>query len=293
MHSSYFANIANYDYVAFAKPLDDKSAIGLSIIRFGVDDIPNTPQLIDAQGNLDYDRITTFSAADWAFIFSYAKDLNKTGLTIGGNAKIIYRRIGDFANAFGFGLDASVNYAHKKWVFSAVGRDITTTVNSWNTTLDEETEAVFTQTGNDIPGQSLEITLPRIILGGMRKTQIGSKFTLNTELDAVITTDGRRNTLIQTNAVSVAPAFGFNLGYKETLYLRGGIGNLQEVTSIKPISPDQEIPETPELVSNWTAQPNFGIGLKLKNINLDYALTDIGNVSDALYSNVFSLSLEF
>jgi len=42
MHSSYFANIANYNYVAFAMPIDDRSTMGISIIRFGVDDILDT-----------------------------------------------------------------------------------------------------------------------------------------------------------------------------------------------------------------------------------------------------------
>jgi hypothetical protein len=51
MHANYFANIAQYDYVGFAKKIDDRSAWGASIIRFGVDDILNTTQLIDANGN--------------------------------------------------------------------------------------------------------------------------------------------------------------------------------------------------------------------------------------------------
>ena len=73
MHSEYFAGIAKYDYGAIAKQIDERSAIGISFIRFGVDDIPNTTELIDANGQIDYDRITTFSAADYAFILSYAK----------------------------------------------------------------------------------------------------------------------------------------------------------------------------------------------------------------------------
>jgi hypothetical protein len=40
-----------------------------------------------------------------------------------------------------------------------------------------------------------------------------------------------------------------------------------------------------------TFQPNFGIGLRIRRIFIDYALTDIGDVSAALYSNVFSLKL--
>src|SRR5687767_1621587 len=86
MHSEYFAGIAKYDFGAFAKKIDSSSVVGFSIIRFGVDNIPNTTELIDAQGNWDYDRITTFSAADYAFIFSYARDLGIENLRVGGNA---------------------------------------------------------------------------------------------------------------------------------------------------------------------------------------------------------------
>ena len=67
MHSNYFANIANYNYIAYAKKIDRESAIGFSMIRFGVDNILDTTQLIDSQGNIDYDRIELFSAADYAF----------------------------------------------------------------------------------------------------------------------------------------------------------------------------------------------------------------------------------
>src|SRR5690606_38896500 len=102
MHASYFANIANYDYAAFAMPIDDRSAVGLSLIRFGVDDILDTTQLIDAQGNINYDRISLFSAVDYGLTFSYARHLPIDGLSYGINAKVIRRIIGDFANSWGF-----------------------------------------------------------------------------------------------------------------------------------------------------------------------------------------------
>ena len=72
MHSSYFADIANYNYVAFAMPLDEQTAIGISLIRFGVDDILDTTNLIDQQGVVNYDRINLFSTADYGFTFSFA-----------------------------------------------------------------------------------------------------------------------------------------------------------------------------------------------------------------------------
>jgi hypothetical protein len=49
LHASYFANIAQYDYLAYASPIDDRSW-GISLIRFGVDDILNTTELIDSEG---------------------------------------------------------------------------------------------------------------------------------------------------------------------------------------------------------------------------------------------------
>ena len=43
----------------------------------------------------------------------------------------------------------------------------------------------------------------------------------------------------------------------------------------------------------YTVQPNFGVGLKFKNISLDYALANIGSQAGIPYSNVFSLKLDF
>ena len=74
MHSEYFAGIAKYDHIGLAKPIDENSAIGFTFVRFGIDNIPNTIDLIDPSGNIDYDRITSFSSADHAFIVSEALD---------------------------------------------------------------------------------------------------------------------------------------------------------------------------------------------------------------------------
>jgi len=40
-----------------------------------------------------------------------------------------------------------------------------------------------------------------------------------------------------------------------------------------------------------TFQPNMGIGVKIKNVSIDYALTNIGSVGETLYSNIFSLKI--
>ncbi len=281
MHSEYFAGIAKYDYAGIAARIDDRSNAAFSVIRFGVDDIPNTTELIDAGGNINYDRITTFSAADYAFIGSYARKTKNEKLSIGGNVKVIHRKIGDFGQSWGFGLDASATYSIKHFTFAALARDISTTFNAWSYSLNQATKDAFVRTGNEIPENSIEITNPKIILATNYETKINSKFGLSTEIDLDITTDGARNVLIKSSgsALSIDPHLGLELDYRKIVYLRGGVGNIQEVKDF-------------DNKTSYTVQPNFGLGLKIKNISLDYALTDIGNVSDVQYSNVFSLRLD-
>tara|TARA_B110000438_G_C15739668_1_gene617872 strand:- start:202 stop:1287 length:1086 start_codon:yes stop_codon:yes gene_type:complete len=275
MHSEYFAGIAKYDFGAFAKRIDSTSAFAVSFIRFGVDNIPNTTELIDAQGNINYDRITYFSAADMALFLSYGKKLNN-GLMLGGSAKLINRQVGDFARAWGFGLDFSASYAHKSWQFAAMARDITSTFNAWSYNLSDEMLETFTLTGNEIPQNGLEITMPRLILGAARTFDINTNFKLITEIDADFTTDGMRNVLITSNPFSIDPHFGLELNFKNLIFLRSGVGNIQKSIGIngKTIT---------------TIQPNIGLGIQIKGLSIDYALTDIGDASVALYSNVFSL----
>lgn len=282
MHAEYFAGIAKFDYGGFAKRIDSNAVFGVSIIRFGVDDIPNTIDLIDPSGNIDYDRISTFSSADYAFIFSYARRTKIPGLDIGANFKIIHRKVGDFGRSWGFGLDASAMYKSNGWLLGANFRDVTTTFNAWSYSLTDQMIDVFNQTGNEIPDNTLEITMPRLLLGGARKFIIGQKkkFSVMPELDVDITFDGKRNTLIKSDFASIDPHMGIEAGYRDLVFLRAGIGNFQK---------SQKIDGTGE---EMTFQPNIGLGVRLKNFTLDYALTDIGDQSVALFSHVFSLKFD-
>ena len=281
MHAEYFASIAKYDYAAVAGKIDSVSSFGFSVIRFAVDDIPNTTQLIDAGGNIDYNRITTFSAQDYAFLLSYARKAPIAGLNYGANVKIIRRKVGDFAGAWGFGIDAGAQYAWKGWRFGAVVRDVTSTFNAWSFNLSQDMKDVFTATGNEIPQNSLELTLPRLIIGGSKKIPLGKqqKFSLAGEMDFINTFDGKRNVIVRTNTWSMEPCLGFEAGYKDIIFLRGGIGNIQKAKDVfgKDVT---------------TFQPNLGIGLRIKALTIDYALTDIGDQSVALYSNIFSLKFD-
>lgn len=281
MHSSYFANIANYNYIAYAMPLDDKSALGISLIRFGVDDILDTTQLIDDQGTINFDRVNTFSTADYGLTFSYARKLPLDGLNYGVNAKIIRRIIGDFASAWGFGLDAGIQFeSENDWKFGVMARDITTTYNSWSINEEE-----FEKISGAIEGQNQtlpeksEITLPKLEIG-VSKSWL---FNYDYSLLAAVNLNMRfaeTNDIISSSAASIAPALGFQFGYTDLVFLRAGLGNFQNELQI-------------DNSENLTFQPNFGVGFRYKGIEIDYAFTDIGDQSAALYSNVFSLKLDF
>ncbi|MCC6371390.1 MAG: PorV/PorQ family protein [Bacteroidia bacterium] len=280
-HAEYFAGIAKYDFVGLSKRIDSNSVAGISLLRFGVDNIANTLDLVDANGNIDYNRILPFGVVDFAALLSYSRRIPKLkGLDIGGNVKIIRRKIGSFGGAWGFGLDASVKYQHKNWILAAMARDVTGTFNAWSYTLDQKTISTFLQTNNKIPSNGLEITSPKLILGVARKFNFWKdRISVLGELDMINTFDGQRNTVISSKLWNLEPAFGLEVGYKGFVFLRGGLGNIQKQLNDRAT------------LYITTVQPNIGVGVKYEIFTLDYALTDIGDRSAALYSNIFSLKI--
>lgn len=280
MHASYFANIATYNYAGFAMPLDDKSAVGFSAIRFGVDDILNTTQLIDQQGNIDYNRISLFSTADYGFTFSYARRLPLDGLNYGVNAKVIRRVIGKFASSWGFGLDVGIQFEKKDWRFGIMARDITTTYNIW--TIDEDEFATIqaaVEGQNQEQPESTEITIPKLQIGAGRLFEFRGDYSLLASMNLNVRF-AETNDIISTSGFSIDPALGFEFGFIDMVFLRAGVGNFQNVLQL----------DGSESVN---FQPNMGVGFKYKGIQVDYALTDIGDQSVALYSNVFSVKLDW
>lgn len=278
MHASYFANIAQYDYAGFAMPIDSISAFAVSVVRFGVDDILDTTQLIDEEGNIDYNNINLFSAADYGFVVSYARKPSIQGLSYGVNAKVIRRVIGDFAASWGFGFDLGVQFRTDKWNFGLMLRDATTTFNTWR--IDED---LFDEVSDDIPGQELpettELTIPKLQLGVARTFLLHDKYSLMAEFDLNMRFAATED-IITTSFVSITPAVGFEFAYTNMAFLRAGIGNFQNTIDLSGSE-------------TLSFQPNIGIGFKYKGIQIDYALTDIGDQSTAIYSNVFSLKIDW
>lgn len=279
MHNEQFSGVAKHDFGAIAFKPNDKSAMALSIIRFGIDDIPNTLNLFQ-NGQIDYSRITNFSAVDYAFIGSYARKLKIEGLDVGGNVKIIRRIVGDMANAWGFGFDAAVRYKYKKWQTAAVLRDVTSTFNAWEYTFSESDKRVLQTTGNALPSNNLEITVPRLLAGVARKfTFYKNQISIVPEANLEFTFDGKRNTNIRSGFSSIDARLGVEAGYKDFIYFRSGFNRFQEVKEI-------------DGTSRFTAAPSIGVGIKLTNLAIDYALADVASASGTLpFSNVISVRL--
>lgn len=286
MHAEYFAGIGKYDFLSLAIPMTDKKrTLGISILRFGVDDIPNTLFLIEPDGSINYNNIRSFSSADYAFLLSYAQMIRKTetkSLSFGVNAKIIHRNVGTFASAWGFGLDAGVQYQTGRWKLGLAARDLTTTFNAWTFNFTEQEKEILYLTNNDIPVKSTELTAPRLVAGAAYDFKLSKDINLLTEVNLDLTFDGKRNVLVSADPVSVDPRIGLELGYKQIIFLRTGIYNFQQALADGDTLNQKKV---------WIYQPSIGVGFKLKHIGIDYAFTNLANQSNPLYTHIFSLRL--
>lgn len=280
MHTEWFAGIGKFDYLGVRLPLQSPGkSIAISMLRFGVDNIPNTLTLYESDGSVNYDNLSTFSAADYALFFSYSQPLPRLShnLRIGGSLKIIHRMIGPFARSWGFGLDAGLQYQKRRWQMGLMLRDLSHTFNAWSFQFTQGEKETLQLTDNEIPINSLELTRPSIIFGVSHKFEMG-EYGIRPEINWVIHTDGPRNTIFNAGVLSFDPLLGIEGNYKALVFLRAGLNQLQR----------EGIFGTDE----WTIKPTLGLGIKPGIVSLDYAFTDLGGAKDATYSHVISLRLE-
>ena len=123
-----------------------------------------------------------------------------------------------------------------------------------------------------------EITAPKAQLGMSKKYEFHYDYTLLAALNLNMQF-AKTNDIISTDFVSINPALGFEFGYTDLVFLRTGVGNFQTITQI-------------DSSTKLGFQPNIGLGFKYKGIQVDYALTDLGDQSAALYSNIFSVKVD-
>ena len=283
MHASWFGGIANYDFLSYGKLFTEynRGFGSISLIRMGVDNIPNTLNLIGPDGTVNYENVLEFSAADYALFLSYGQKIKNTNLSFGISSKLIYRTIGSFGSARGFGFDFGLMYKKGIFEFGLMGRDITTTLNNWSFSLTREEQLIFEKTDNVIPVSSTELALPKLIFATAIRLGDTERVSYLVEADIRFTSDGTEAGVFSGDRIAIDPSFGFELSYMQQIQFRAGIGNIQRTLS-----------ENSSFDRSFEFQPNVGVGISLGRLQIDYALTNIGSVSGVLVSHIFSLTVD-
>ncbi|MCS6989948.1 MAG: PorV/PorQ family protein [Chloroherpetonaceae bacterium] len=256
MHAENFGGIVSYDYAAAAIPFQTNKSFGVSIIRLGVADIPDTRGVWDASRRDFTDDakrigvdalITRFNAADYAAIFSYSARSDDR-LSYGINAKVIYRNIGSFASAKGLGFDIGAIYRTPQGVLLGASiQDVTTTLVSWSTGRNE----LIAPTAKLGAGYALEALYGRIMLGA----------------DADVRFEGRRKSApLHLGNVSFNFRGGAEYAYDDAVALRLGIDDIGRVT--------------------------LGAGVRLSKLNIDYAFAKFDGADQLGNSHRISLQIE-
>ncbi len=273
LHNRYMGGMATQNMVAAACQTDSMTNFGVTLVRVGVDDIQNTLHLFDADGSINYDNITYFSVADYALYFSFGRQLKRIpALTVGGNVKLIYRHEGEFANAYGFGIDLAARYNWRRLSCAAVLRDATTTFDFWSVN-ESKFDSAYLATGNTVPESRLEQRSPSLLLSAAYRMQRGD---FGAVTMAALRTYFGYNTqyIIHSDFASIDPSIGVELSYKGIVQVRGGISDFQH---------DRHL-----IISHKTsARPSIGAGLRLYGFRIDYAFFFSGAMGEG--SNVFTL----
>lgn len=219
MHEERFGSLINYDFASVAIPYGSDVSLGLSVLRLGVDGIPDTRNAwVDNNGNgifdnadrLDYDKITYFNSADWALYFTYAKRL-ESGLQWGANIKLIQRTLAD-QSATGIGFDVGAVYSPAKNLSVGVNaQDITTTLVAWGT------------------GRN-ELVSPTLKLGAAYSVNLlGGRLTPAVDCD--VRFENRHfGAIASVGAFSFDPRTGLEFDYKNTVALRVGYSDIRQVS---------------------------------------------------------------
>ncbi|MBI3586711.1 MAG: PorV/PorQ family protein [Ignavibacteriales bacterium] len=254
MHDERFGNLVNYDFVSVAIPYGTDVSLGLSVLRLGVDGIPDTRNAwIDSNGNgifdnvdrLDYDKITYFNAADWAIYFTYAKQVS-AHFMYGANVKLIRRDLAE-ASATGIGFDIGALYSPLPNLYLGVNaQDITTTLVAWST------------------GRN-ELITPTVKFGTTYFLDLfGGRFAPVFDVD--LRFENRRfASIAHIGPISIDPHTGLEFDYKNTVALRVGYSDVKQIT--------------------------VGAGVHLRKIDIDYSFAKFGG--DETLGNTHRISLRF
>lgn len=245
MHAEQFGDLATHDFFAYAQPMmgDGGSAVGISVVRFGVDGIQSTRDAWTDRnqngrpdpGEVDVTRFRTESDVEWGVLFTYARKLNSR-IDLGGNLKVIRQGLVD-NTSFGMGVDLGVLYrASRNVALGLRAADITTTQISWDTGTREVVTPSF------VFGASYHVPLPAL------------HGDLTASVDLSTTLDGRAEvSQIGSDSASADLLGGLEYWFSNAVAVRAGVFG-----------------------EDWTA----GGGLRYRSLGADYAFLPHDDLGD-------------
>jgi len=253
MHDERFGGLMNYDYGAVAVPYGSGASLGISVMRLGIDGIPDTRNalidytgggILDEAARLDYDKITEHSWADWVVYLTYSMRRNER-LSYGFNVKLVRRDFMEF-NATGIGFDIGLMYNPIGNLFLGVNaQDITTTLVAWNTGT------------NDLISPTLKVG------GGYMFEALGGRFIPLVDIDFRFESRSFASNM-SFGPVSVDLHAGMEYSVRELFALRVGYNDLGNLT--------------------------LGAGIHLPKLNLDYSFAQFDGTGQL--GNTHRISLQ-
>jgi hypothetical protein len=255
MHDERFGNLVSYDFASVAIPYGTDASLGVSVLRLGVDGIPDTRNAwIDNNGNgifdnvdrLDYDKITYFNTADWALYFTYAKQ-SSPDFSYGANVKLIRRDLAE-QSATGIGFDVGILYSpFTNFTVGLNAQDITTTLVAWSTGW-------------------TELISPTLKVGSAYFIEfLGGRFAPTVDIDLRFENRQFASTT-HVGPVSIDPHAGLEFDFKNTVALRVGYNDLDQIS--------------------------LGAGLHLRKLDIDYSFVQFNTALDDL-GKTHRISLRF
>ena len=236
MHSEQVGDLVNYDYAAVAIPFQEDLSFGLSVMRLGIDGIPDTRNALwDANGDgrldinsdrLDNSLISEFSNQDWAVYLTFAKR-HSDNFYWGANVKVIKRDIAEFS-ATGIGFDVGAFYSPLQNLYLGANvQDVTTTLVAWNT------------------GRN-ELISPTLKIGGAYKLTEFLGGYIMPAVDFDVRFENRQfASNFNLGPVSFDLHAGLEYNYNNLFSIRGGYNDVKQFT--------------------------VGAGIKLPKLNIDYS----------------------
>ncbi len=283
MHSERFAGVVGYDYGAVAIPISGSDGVAaVSFFRQGVDGIKNTLHAWDPEQNRPRSDpesyMREFSTADMAFFLSYANRFSSEWHW-GVSAKVLNSRLGPFADAWGYSIDAGVQMRGERYQFGVNVMNLTTLMKFWSvdhSELEALESFINPETGEPetLPEGTNEYVRPSIKIGGSRIFKFGD-YLLTTAFDTDILFEGRRTYYINLGDVSFQPHLGAELGYKDVVFVRAGITDVH-------IDDENDV----------FVSPTLGSGLKIGAFSVDYGFSSFAGIaSDLGFTHRISLQL--